>query len=190
MAKKQLPHTRTSKKGKTFIAGSPKQYKLMDLFDRWGALQRGPVETKSTRTFNIPGSNIKVGNVKIDGRDNPELKRGFRKILDNTKPTKIVEEKPLFPAGHIRDLFKPGKRLKIINFQGEVVRDIRLEKGHARISPKIGEVIWVPIETDVLLEEWLMAQPSLLFRAPPTAPLNLRNQILKLGVENDKVVYY
>jgi hypothetical protein len=102
----------------------------------------------------------------------------------------VVREKPLHLAGHIRDLFRFAPLVKITNRHGEVVRIISKQGEYALMNAIQGPILRVPLSADVYYEPWFMDQGSYVYESPQGAPLNLRNRLLKIGVEFDKVTSY
>lgn len=99
----------------------------------------------------------------------------------------VYNEKPLYLLGKIKDLFKEGNHLKIINRRGEVVRELTKTGDRVIIDPKGGaEIIELSDDEDLFYEPWFMDVGSILFRAPKELP-GLGGHMLKLGVESDDV---
>lgn len=99
----------------------------------------------------------------------------------------IVQEKPLYNAGKMRDIFKESDHLILTNAHGDVVREIRLDGDKVWIDPKGGsQPITVDADTDLFYEPWFMDQGSILFQAPDGL-VGFKGQKIKLGVEFDDV---
>jgi len=102
-----------------------------------------------------------------------------------------INEKPIYFAGHFKDLFKEGKHIQIFNgFNSELVRDLKLVDGEVIIDPQSGnpdDIIKVSEDTDLLYEEWLMDRGSILFLAPKGMVGTPQGTILKLSVEEEPI---
>lgn len=116
----------------------------------------------------------------------------FKDMFPGDKTEIRIGEKKLFHVAHMKDLFKNGvKRVMIYNRAGNVVRELVRHTNYILLDPKSGnpdDVILVFPELDLLYEPWFMDVGSIMFVIPDNARPNLRGLLVKLGVEDDKVV--
>lgn len=159
------------------IKTKPRKYQMAALGSLAKVDRSRKVESTAHRQIIMHGA-------KPTGDSDP---KNFKDIIEKSdKDTVIIEEKPLHPAGTMRDIFKESDHVIIKNERGDITRELKLDGDEVTVIPGEGPTIKVDADTELLYEPWFMDQGSFLFHAPKDM-VGFEGKKLKLGVEFDDV---